>query len=587
MIQTIPAAAVILLNSIVLFYVWRERHRTRSGLFLALNALALILWTLTLRYETATEDVLTYYRLTAFASSLIPVNLLIFAVSRPTPISPVWRDTRHLYLLFIPIVFIPFMTDYGAALRFLEGRIFIHASWRQLWAAEGGVILLLNTMFLTFAIVGLAVRYNTADSGPERNLPRHLLLSVGGPVLFSALFSILSSPSRVALIPSPALVLAVIAQLSILAVIRQEEVLRPLYLSRWIYYSIIVLIGFILSIAIYTIYEAVSGAVLLTPTIHLTIAITTIVVLTAGSLPPVQAVFDRLMFSRAWEYRQLVREAQTELNETRQRLRQAERLSVIGEMAARIAHEIKNPLGPIKGYTQMMREKLQNMDDFPERESFLRKLAIVSEEVESIDGRVRHLLDIARKPAVEMQREDVNKIVNRAATLLRLEAETLQGDRLVREELVFIEEDLAPSLPDVVCSRTLIEEALFNLCRNAFEAIGGRGRIRLRTRARVGEGGAEGVEIVVEDDGLGISEEALRHLYEPFYTEKRGGTGLGLSIVKGHIETHRGTLSFVRGSRRGTTVTAWLPLRPQSDRARNDTAPADSDPQSDSTTPSP
>jgi len=313
---------------------------------------------------------------------------------------------------------------------------------------------------------------------------------------------------------------------------------------------------------VYTIYESISGTVLLTPTINVTIAITMILVLVAGSLPPVQAVFDRLMFSRAWEYRQLVREAQSELNETRQRLRQAERLSVIGEMAARIAHEIKNPLGPIKGYTQMMREKLDRMEDFPERESFLRKLSIISEEVESIDGRVRHLLDLARKPAVRMKEEDINKIVNRAATLLRLEAETLQGDRLVREELVFVEEDLAPALPHVVCSRPLIEEALFNICRNAFEAIGGRGRIRLKTRTRTNSNGTEGVEMVVEDDGHGISEEALRHLYEPFYTEKHGGTGLGLSIVKGHIETHQGTLQIRRVERRGTRVTIWLPQMP-------------------------
>ncbi len=571
MLQNIPAAAVVLLNLIVLFYVWRERNRTRSGMFLAINALSLILWTLLLRYEAATEFNTGYYRLTAVASSLIPVNLLIFAVTRPVPVSVNLRNTRYLLLLFVPTIVIPFISDYQLTTRMHEGQIFIYSSWRELWIAEGGVPLLLNILFLVFAIVSLAVRYNTSEPGPDQNLPRHLLLSAGGPVLFSALFSILSSPSHVALIPSPALVLAVTAQLSILAVIRQEEVLRPLYLSRWIYYSIIMLIGFILSIMIYTIYESISGVVLLTPTIHLTIAITMILVLVAGSLPPVQAVFDRLMFSRAWEYRQLVREAQSELNETRQRLRQAERLSVIGEMAARIAHEIKNPLGPIKGYAQLMREKLDRMEDFPERESFLRKLAIISEEVESIDGRVRHLLDLARKPAVKMQRESINKIVNRAATLLRLEAESLQADRIVREELIYIDEDLAASLPDVICSRPLVEEALFNICRNAFEAIAGRGRISLRTRTRTSSGGIEGIEVVVEDDGPGISEEALHHLYEPFYTEKRGGTGLGLSIVKGHIESHQGTLRFERGQRRGTIVTVWLPVKPDIDRTRSGT----------------
>src|SRR5690606_40832546 len=124
-----------------------------------------------------------------------------------------------------------------------------------------------------------------------------------------------------------------------------------------------------------------------------------------------------------------------------------------------LAHEIKNPLGPIKGYTQMMRERLEKMDgnEFPHRASFLRQLAIISEEVENIDRKVRQMLDIARKPELTVAPEDINQIVERAALLLRLEAETMNretpGDRQTE-----IFEDLDSTLPKVECSRPRIEE---------------------------------------------------------------------------------------------------------------------------------
>ncbi len=570
MLQFIPTIALVLLNLIVIFYVFRVRDRTRSGFFLVVNAMSLILWSggfelwRSLNYEPF------ILALPGLAAMLIPANFLYFAGSRPMVLSPTWESPWLAIFIFLPPVASALLWDYNNTSILRRSHPYIYPNWTEMWASEGGWPLILTVLFLIFTIILLVIRHTKAPSGPDRNLPRHLLLAVGGLFLFALLFSFTTSHRRITMIFSPSLVMALMAQIGIFVVIRQEEVQRPLYLSRWIYYSIIVLVGFLASHVIYTMYESLTAQVLLAPTVRFTILATITVVLIGGSLPPVQALFDRLMFSRAWEYRQLVREAQDELYETRERLRQAERLSVVGEMAARIAHEIKNPLGPIKGYTQMMREKLDQMEDFPQRATFLRHLSIISEEVETIDSKVRHLLDLARKPDLTTKPEDINKIVERAAILLRLEAETVvQGQNRTGPALT-IHEDLDSKLPIVFCNRPRIEEALSNICRNAFEAVGGKGTITLKTRRTKNSEGIDGVEILVIDDGPGLSDSAKERLFEPFFTEKKGGTGLGLSIVKSHMDLHKGTVNFEPAERRGTRVALWMPVRQDKLQQAND-----------------
>src|SRR5690606_13262076 len=144
--------------------------------------------------------------------------------------------------------------------------------------------------------------------------------------------------------------------------------------------------------------------------------------------PAIQSLFDRLLVRQAREYRELVRAAQTELYQTRGRLRQPERLSVVGEMAARIAPESKHPLGPIKGYAQMMPETPGTCEGSPQRENFTRHLSIIAQEVENIDRKVRMLLGMARQSDLVLAPVNLNDIADRAAMLLRLEAEALAGD---------------------------------------------------------------------------------------------------------------------------------------------------------------
>ncbi|MBI5153713.1 hypothetical protein HZA57_00615 [Candidatus Poribacteria bacterium] len=560
MLGVIPAAAIVLLNAVVITYVMRERDRTRSGFFLIVSAMSLILWSGGIELWRSLDFEPWALALPTLASTLIPANLLYLAGTRPAPISSSWHRPWMLALVFGPAIAAAVLVDYGSANELRRPGLYFYSSWKDLLAAEGRWPLAYSVIACGTALLLLGVRYQNAASGPERNLPKHLIATIVGPVLFAFLFSITTSTSQVTLVPSANTLAAFVAQMGIFMVIRQEEVERPLYLARGLYYLIMLLVGFLASHLVYTFYEAARGEVLLAPTVRRTILAVTVLVLLAASLPPLQSFFDRVMFRRAWEYRQLVREAHAELRDTRERLRRVERLSVVGEMAARIAHEIKNPLGPIKGYTQMMREKLEHMDDFPQRESFLRNLGIISEEVENIDRRVRTLLDMARKPDLTVQPEDVNKIVERAAILLRLEIEAARDPGEEGITNIRVKEDLDPELPAVPLDRPRIEEAISNLCRNAFEAVGPQGHIMLTTRAADGAERNPGVLISIEDDGPGFTPKARENLFAPFFTEKPGGTGLGLSIVKSHIELHKGHVSFLDRPEGGTIAAIWLPL---------------------------
>ncbi|MCC5874920.1 MAG: hypothetical protein JJU11_01750, partial [Candidatus Sumerlaeia bacterium] len=170
------------------------------------------------------------------------------------------------------------------------------------------------------------------------------------------------------------------AQAGLVAVLRQEELQRRRLLTRAAYYLTAVLVAVLLVLLLIEFYTFHGGKVVLDRTVGWLMFMASLLLLVLARLKPVESILDRLVFERAREYRQLVSETRKELREARERLRRAERMSVIGELSARVAHEIKNPLGPIKGYTQMMREKLMEPGDFPHREKFLQYLEVIAEE---------------------------------------------------------------------------------------------------------------------------------------------------------------------------------------------------------------
>lgn len=218
-----------------------------------------------------------------------------------------------------------------------------------------------------------------------------------------------------------------------------------------------------------------------------------------------------------------------------------EHLARLGELSAVLAHEIRNPLGTIKGFAQLLREKA----DAPQREL----LEPILTETMRLEDLVRDLLLYGRPPQVSPRLVSVAQL---ATTIERHASGRLEGRSvrlLVEGEPVELTTD-----PD------LLERALLNLVQNAIEAAAEQPDGEVRVRFAAGRGG---LNITVSDNGPGLSDEMQRHLFEPFRTTKASGTGLGLAITRKLATSLGGTLELVNRPQRGVEARLRLPASPR------------------------
>lgn len=227
-----------------------------------------------------------------------------------------------------------------------------------------------------------------------------------------------------------------------------------------------------------------------------------------------------------------------ELRSTFEQLLQADRLTSLGELAAGVVHEVRNPLGAIKGAVEIMEDAVPSDD--PRREF----AGIAAREVDRLDKLVGEFLRFARpvKPAVAPA--DINEVVRAVATLLSQQS-AAQGTGIHTE--------LDSALPRVLIDSEQIKQVLLNLGLNALQANTRGGEIALRTLA---EGSAIVVE--VEDTGGGVDQAMQARVFDPFFTTKEKGVGLGLSIAYKIVAQHGGTLTL-RDGRRGAIFRVMLP----------------------------
>ena len=238
-------------------------------------------------------------------------------------------------------------------------------------------------------------------------------------------------------------------------------------------------------------------------------------------------------------------------------MKERDRLAVLGQMAAGLAHEIRNPLGAIKGAAQLLADPAAPdaaLD--PASREFL---GIILEEVDRLDRVVGSVLDLARPhEGGAVLPTDVNAVVRRTLQILSAEPGS--------EELHF-EVTLDPSLPRVVIDPEQLRQVLMNLLRNASQAMKGRGKVAVSTRVRFGRGtrsGAPGsdepfVELVVADNGPGLSQKVLENLFMPFFTTKEKGTGLGLAISQRIVQGAGGRIDARSYEGKGSTFSVVLP----------------------------
>jgi signal transduction histidine kinase len=215
-----------------------------------------------------------------------------------------------------------------------------------------------------------------------------------------------------------------------------------------------------------------------------------------------------------------------------------ERLAALGQLAAVIVHEVKNPLGIIKVAAGTLRARARD-------EAASELASLVEDEVDRIDATVRRLLELAKPPGPAARRPcDVSQVVRQTLDRLGPELESAH---------IRVEADLPPQ-PPLLADADDLRAAILNLLLNARQAMPSGGALSVRVRQQ-----AQLIEIDVEDTGIGMDEATRRQLFRPFFTTRHGGTGLGLALVKRVVEDHRGAIRVESRPGRGSRFTVTLP----------------------------
>jgi nitrogen fixation/metabolism regulation signal transduction histidine kinase len=212
----------------------------------------------------------------------------------------------------------------------------------------------------------------------------------------------------------------------------------------------------------------------------------------------------------------------------------AQRTAAWGEVARRLAHEIKNPLTPIQLSAERLRHKLEARLEGPDQALLLRSVATIVNQVQAMQRLVNEFRDYARLPAAQVKPLDLNPLVQ--------EVLGLYGTAL---DAGVLEAQLEPGLPAVMGDATQLRQVIHNLVQNALDAVSEQdhGRVVVRTSSARGEDGAlRAVRLAVIDNGPGFAEKVLKRAFEPYVTTKAKGTGLGLAVVKKIADEHRARL---------------------------------------------
>ncbi len=230
------------------------------------------------------------------------------------------------------------------------------------------------------------------------------------------------------------------------------------------------------------------------------------------------------------------------LHEAQMQLAQAEKLAALGQLSARVAHEVNNPLGIIKNYLLMFSQSVEKESELQEY------LTVVTEEVDRIAGIVRQLLSMFKPRSDDFRALSLETVIEETMLLISLQARKLD---------VAIECKLPRNLPYVRGSSEQLKQVFLNLLMNACDFMPNGGSIVITGNINGGS-----VELQVTDTGPGLREEDIDRVFEPFFTTKRGGmgTGLGLSVCESIIKAHNGTITACNDPEAGAKFTLTLPI---------------------------
>src|SRR5574338_396752 len=226
---------------------------------------------------------------------------------------------------------------------------------------------------------------------------------------------------------------------------------------------------------------------------------------------------------------------ETEIKEKTEKLNQAERLSQIGELASRLAHDLRNPLSVAKGTTQLIKITNKNLDEIT-----LKRLDLIEKSIFRMTHQIDGVLSFVRgTPALKIQPASLNEIIISSLQTLMIPANITIN--VPKDDIV------------VLCDSQKIQVVFANIIFNAIQAMGeNTGTINIRAKRK-----QDLIEIKIEDSGPGISDDIIEKIFEPLFTTKQEGTGLGLASCRTIIEQHNGKIA---ASNKPTTFTIVLPL---------------------------
>jgi signal transduction histidine kinase len=248
-----------------------------------------------------------------------------------------------------------------------------------------------------------------------------------------------------------------------------------------------------------------------------------------------------------------------------ERMKERDRLAALGEMAAGLAHEIRNPLGAIKGAAQLLTppagDGAAGSDGHgvpPEAREFL---GIIVEEANRLNRVVSQFLDYARPYRGEPQPLDVNEVVRKTAQLVTPPPLSSDAPDAPPPPPVEVHLQLADELPRTRADAEQLRQVFLNLAINAVQAMPSGGKLTISTALRKpGRRAMSMLEVRFRDTGVGIPAQELKNLFIPFYTTKDKGTGLGLPISQRIVENHGGTIEVRSRVGVGSTFTVVLPV---------------------------
>ncbi|WP_082918059.1 ATP-binding protein [Oceanobacillus sp. Castelsardo] len=225
----------------------------------------------------------------------------------------------------------------------------------------------------------------------------------------------------------------------------------------------------------------------------------------------------------------------TEQKEAEKLLIRSEKMSIAGQLAAGVAHEIRNPLTSIKGFLQLLQAGIDRKEEY---------YKIMIEEIEKMEKITSELLFIS-KPLTDLKRlESLYEMVTDTINLLQTQAKLKNIQILVEQ----------PIIESIYCDKSQIKQVLLNIVKNAIEAMEEPGKITISVQTT-----NDYVNVHISDEGPGIPEEILHKLGEPFFTTKKNGTGLGIMICKNILEDHHGLLEIYKNKDKGSTFKLSFP----------------------------